>query len=70
VLADDHRALLSILDTLGQQQDSTGNHVREDIHDDLVAGVLRIVEDLARPRVRLQERLVEPADDPGGKISR
>ena len=67
VLANHHRALLAVLDVLGQEQDAIGDHVREDVHHHFITRVLRLVIDLPRADVRRQQLLVEPADDLGGE---
>ena len=63
VLADDDRPPLALLDPLRHEQDAVGDHVREDVEDDLVAEELRVVVDLAGARVGGQERVIEAADD-------
>ena len=62
VLADDDGAFFPVLDPLGQEQDAVGDHVGEDVHDDLVAGELGFVVDPSRADVRGQGGQVEPAD--------
>jgi len=67
VLADDHRTLFAVLDTLGQEQDAVGDYVREDVHDHLVAGAQGLVVDLTGAGIRLQRFQLEPANDLGSE---
>jgi hypothetical protein len=51
VLANDHRAFLSLVDPFGQEQDAVGDHVRENVHDNLEARELGFVVDSSRTDV-------------------